>query len=99
MTGVSTDPSRPSQIGSGTHAVRYGGRSFVNCHRKGILFVCLMLCLGGAYSAYTMPSSVFPQTDFPRVVLLIDNGASRQPAALRRPLHFEKAERSKSPPP
>ncbi|QDV47575.1 Cobalt-zinc-cadmium resistance protein CzcA [Stieleria neptunia] len=41
---------------------------------KPILFLIVALCLAGAYSGYTMPSSVFPQTDFPRVVILIDNG-------------------------
>jgi len=42
---------------------------------KPILFVIITLCFAGAFSAFTMPSSVFPQTDFPRVVILIDNGA------------------------
>ncbi len=41
---------------------------------KPILFLIVALCLAGAYSGYAMPSSVFPQTDFPRVVILIDNG-------------------------
>ncbi len=49
--------------------------SFVLRHRKAILFLTAALCLAGAYSAYIMPASVFPQTDFPRVVILIDNGA------------------------
>jgi CzcA family heavy metal efflux pump len=48
--------------------------SFVLRHRKAILFLTAALCVGGAYSAYVMPASVFPQTDFPRVVILIDNG-------------------------
>ncbi len=41
---------------------------------KPILFLIVALCFAGAYSGYTMSSSVFPQTDFPRVVILIDNG-------------------------
>ena len=41
---------------------------------KPILFLIAALCLGGGYSGLTMPSSVFPQTNFPRVVILIDNG-------------------------
>ncbi|MBI1246701.1 AcrB/AcrD/AcrF family protein [bacterium] len=41
---------------------------------KVILFVVIALCFAGVYSGLTMPSSVFPQTDFPRVVILIDNG-------------------------
>src|SRR5258706_14159663 len=53
------------------------GRSigeFSRQHSKAISFVVLALCLGGAYSALGMPSSVFPQTDFPRVVIMVDNG-------------------------
>jgi CzcA family heavy metal efflux pump len=58
-------------------------------HRKGILFVTLVMCLGGAYAAYRMPSSVFPQTDFPRVVILVDNGvmpADAMMATITRPI-------------
>lgn len=47
-------------------------------HGKLILFVSLVLCLAGAYAAYKMPASVFPETDFPRIVILVDNGV--QPA-------------------
>src|SRR5438270_12269833 len=50
------------------------GSRFVVRHSKAIVFVTGCLCLGGVLSALTMPSSVFPQTDFPRVVILIDNG-------------------------
>lgn len=64
-----------------------GGFSFR--HRKGILFIYLMLCLAGVFAARTMPSSVFPQTDFPRVVILIDNGvmpADEMMATITRPV-------------
>ena len=47
---------------------------FSTHHWKGILFVIVGLCLAGLYSATSMPSSVFPQTDFPRVTIMIDNG-------------------------
>ena len=48
--------------------------SFAIHHWKGILFMVLGLCLAGVYAAMRMPSSVFPQTDFPRVTIMIDNG-------------------------
>ena len=48
--------------------------TFVVRHSKAIYFMVLALCLAGAYSASTMPSSVFPQTNFPRVVIEVDNG-------------------------
>jgi multidrug efflux pump subunit AcrB len=43
-------------------------------HWKAIFFIAMGLCLGGVYAASSMPSSVFPQTDFPRVTIMIDNG-------------------------
>ena len=39
-------------------------------HGKAIFFIVFVFCLGGAYAALGMPSSIFPQTDFPRVVIL-----------------------------
>ena len=56
---------------------------------KAILFIVIALCLAGAYAGYGMPSSVFPQTDFPRVVILIDNGvmpADEMMATVTRPV-------------
>ena len=54
-----------------------------------VVFICAALCLAGIYSAVTLPSSVFPQTDFPRVVILIDNGvmpADEMMATITRPV-------------
>ena len=39
-----------------------------------ILFLIVTLTLVGAYFAFTIPVSVFPNTDFPRIVIGIDNG-------------------------
>src|ERR1700736_3859428 len=39
-----------------------------------ILFVVVSLTLVGAYFAFTIPVSVFPNTDFPRIVVGVDNG-------------------------
>src|SRR6202023_2577458 len=38
--------------------------------------ICLILALAaaGAYLAFSIPISVFPNTDFPRVVIGVDNG-------------------------
>jgi CzcA family heavy metal efflux pump len=41
---------------------------------KSIFFLIAILTLGGAYAAYQVPISVFPDTNFPRVVIGIDNG-------------------------
>src|ERR1700721_403120 len=39
-----------------------------------ILFLIVSLALVGVYFAFSIPVSVFPDTDFPRIVVGIDNG-------------------------
>jgi len=39
-----------------------------------ILFVAIVLSVAGIYSAFEIPISVFPETNFPRVVIGVDNG-------------------------
>ena len=41
-----------------------------------ILFLIVSISLVGAYLAFTIPVSVFPNTDFPRVFIGVDNGVS-----------------------
>ncbi|HEY8095747.1 MAG TPA: efflux RND transporter permease subunit [Methylobacter sp.] len=63
--------------------------SFATRHGLVIAFLCIALCLAGAYAALGMPSSIFPQTNFPRVVILIDNGvmpANEMMATITRPV-------------
>jgi CzcA family heavy metal efflux pump len=58
-------------------------------HRLAITFISVALCLAGIYSAFNLPSSVFPQTNFPRVVILVDNGvmpADEMMATVTRPI-------------
>src|SRR5215472_5832136 len=58
-------------------------------HRLAIAFVSAALCLAGVYAAFNLPSSVFPQTNFPRVVILVDNGvmpADEMMATVTRPI-------------
>jgi len=43
-------------------------------HSRPVVFLILTLGLLGAYLAYTIPVSVFPSTDFPRVLIGVDNG-------------------------
>ena len=39
-----------------------------------ILFLIVSLALVGAYLAFTIPVAVFPNTDFPRIIIGVDNG-------------------------
>ncbi|MGH9434979.1 MAG: efflux RND transporter permease subunit, partial [Terriglobia bacterium] len=41
---------------------------------KPIIFLIIVLALVGAYLAFTIPISVFPTTNFPRVIIAADNG-------------------------
>src|ERR1700680_5063537 len=41
-----------------------------------VIFVILTLITAGAYLAFTIPVAVFPNTDFPKIVVAIDNGVS-----------------------
>ena len=43
-------------------------------HSRPVIFLILTLGLLGAYLAFTIPVSVFPSTDFPRVLIGVDNG-------------------------
>src|SRR6185295_9005061 len=86
-------PARPRSGSSRTSSLQMESRTllgeFARRHAKAILFVVFALCLGGGYSALSMPSSIFPQTDFPRVVILADNGvmpADEMMARVTRPI-------------
>jgi CzcA family heavy metal efflux pump len=62
---------------------------FATRHSLPIVFISIALCLAGIYAALTLPSSVFPQTNFPRVVILVDNGvmpADEMMAMITRPI-------------
>jgi len=62
---------------------------FATQHSLSIAFICAALCLAGVYSALNISSSVFPQTNFPRVVILVDNGvmpADEMMATITRPI-------------
>ncbi|MBV9241375.1 MAG: efflux RND transporter permease subunit, partial [Acidobacteria bacterium] len=46
----------------------------VSKQRRAILVVMALLCLGGIYAALQLPNAIFPDTDFPRIVITVDNG-------------------------
>src|SRR3989442_6488126 len=58
---------------SATSANKAGAPWFQRLSRP-ILFLTVSLALIGAYLAFTIPVSVFPNTDFPRIVIGVDNG-------------------------
>jgi CzcA family heavy metal efflux pump len=50
--------------------------SFAVHYAAPVVFLVVAVCLAGGYSALHMPSAVFPQADFPRVVILADTGVT-----------------------
>ncbi|MEO5926217.1 MAG: efflux RND transporter permease subunit, partial [Bryobacteraceae bacterium] len=47
---------------------------FVQGHARGLVTVCLAFALAGVAFIFQTPISMFPQTNFPRIVILVDNG-------------------------
>lgn len=43
---------------------------------KPVIFFIILLAVLGGYLAFTIPVSVFPATDFPRILIAVDNGVS-----------------------
>jgi CzcA family heavy metal efflux pump len=42
--------------------------------KRAVLVLVALLCAAGLYAAWRLPSAIFPQTDFPRIVITVDNG-------------------------
>ena len=51
-----------------------GSTYWVAQHSKSIIFLIVTLALVGGYLAFTIPVAVFPSTNFPRIVIGVDNG-------------------------
>jgi CzcA family heavy metal efflux pump len=54
----------------------------VSNQRRAILALVAVLCAVGVWAAFTLPTSLFPQTDFPRIVVSIDAGDMPAPQML-----------------
>src|SRR5438552_6723767 len=52
------------------------GEHWTGRHGKPIIFVILTLVAVGVYLALTIPVTVFPEVDFPRIVVGVDNGVA-----------------------
>ena len=64
-----SDISTPPPVAEGADAPHWTAR-----HGKSIIFVILTLVAVGIYLALTIPVAVFPDTNFPRIVVGVDNG-------------------------
>ena len=61
----------------------------VSRQARAIVVIVILLCAAGLYAAWRLPISVFPPTDFPRIVIIVDNGeapASQTLVTVTRPI-------------
>src|SRR5437667_11302233 len=61
----------------------------VSNQSRAIVVMVALLCAAGLYAAWQLPIAVFPQTDFPRIVIIVDNGeapASQTLVSVTRPI-------------
>ena len=47
---------------------------FVEAHGRAMVLIVFAFALAGFLFIFKLPISIFPQTDFPRIVILVDNG-------------------------
>src|SRR5262245_4804270 len=66
MSDLTTLPPPPASAPDAEH--------WSTRHGKPIVFVILALIAVGAYLAGNIPVAVFPDTDFPRIIVGVDNG-------------------------
>ncbi|PYV12864.1 MAG: hypothetical protein DMG07_16095, partial [Acidobacteria bacterium] len=48
--------------------------AFIEAHGRALVLVVLSFALAGVLCIFKLPIAIFPQTDFPRIVVLVDNG-------------------------
>jgi CzcA family heavy metal efflux pump len=63
--------------------------SIISRQARAIIVIVVLLCAAGLYAAWHIPISVFPETNFPRIVIIVDNGeapASQTLVSVTRPI-------------
>src|SRR5450755_2220086 len=65
----------PKRMRSSSMAATNGASSYWFArHSRSILVLIITLAILGVYVAFTIPVSVFPDTNFPRILIAVDNG-------------------------
>jgi multidrug efflux pump subunit AcrB len=67
---VATLPSEPPRVTKREDPSQY----WFARHSKSIIFLILTLAAVGIYEALSLPIAVFPATNFPRIIIGVDNG-------------------------
>jgi CzcA family heavy metal efflux pump len=68
MSSLSSPPQPPGQ------AVEQNREHWTSRHLKSILFIIVATAGFGLYLAFSIPIAVFPSTNFPRIVVAVDDG-------------------------
>jgi len=61
----------------------------VSYQSRAIVVIVALLCAAGIFAIWQLPIAVFPQTDFPRITIIVDNGeapASQTLVTVTRPI-------------
>src|ERR1700704_945289 len=61
----------------------------VSNQSRAVLVLVALVCATGIYAAWQLPIAIFPSTDFPRIVIIADNGvapASQTLVSVTRPI-------------
>lgn len=56
---------------------------------RAVMVFVLLLCVAGLFAAWQLPTAIFPQTNFPRIVIIVDNGvapADQMLVSITRPI-------------
>src|SRR5258706_3082050 len=54
----------------------------VSNQSRAVLIVIALICAGGLFAAWQLPIAIFPATNFPRIVIIVDNGVATAPQTL-----------------
>ncbi len=54
----------------------------VSNQSRAVLVMIALICAGGLYAAWQLPIAIFPATNFPRIVIIVDNGVAPAPQTL-----------------
>src|ERR1700686_4186891 len=75
--------------GSNLPPAEQESRYWFSRHSQSIIFLVVMLAVVGVYEAFSIPIAVFPTTNFPRIIIGVDNGVmpiNQMEVTITRPL-------------
>jgi CzcA family heavy metal efflux pump len=61
-------------LGGDEKAVNFPLGNFVEAHGRALIIIVISFALAGCAFLFRLPIAIFPQTDFPRIIILVDNG-------------------------